>query len=292
MSGGAILHQSPEYVRAKQSHRPNAVTCARQFETIAREMRRTNNWRTVQRFLDVGCGVGLYTEYWHSRGARVTGIDADESQITVARARAEFDGVSIRYERAEADHLPFDDASFDIVFANSILEHVTNWEACVVEWIRVLEPGGLLWIETTNVLCPRQSEYRWLPMYSWWPRPLKGLVVRLAERYPALANHSSRPALHWFSYSRLRRFLVARGMLVRDRFDCMDLTRAGFAKRLLRKVALSSQAARAVAYVAVTPLVLLATKGPHARGMAEIPPNRPPDRMGPAGVRKAGEPDA
>ena len=87
MTRNSILYQSPEYVRAKQSHQPNPVTCARQFETIAREMRRTNNWRSNHRFLDVGCGVGLYAEYWHSRGAVVTGVDADESQVTVARDR-------------------------------------------------------------------------------------------------------------------------------------------------------------------------------------------------------------
>ncbi len=274
MSRDSILHQSPEYVRAKQVHQPDTVTCARQFETIAREMRRTNNWRNNPRFLDIGCGVGLYTEYWHARGAIVTGIDADESQVTVARARAQFDSASIRYERAEADRLPFDDASFDIVFANSILEHVANWEACLQEWIRVLAPGGLLWIETTNVLCPRQGEYRWLPLFSWWPGPLKSLIVRLAERYPALANHSSRPALHWFSYFRLRRFLQARGMTVRDRFDSMDATRAGLIKRLARRITLSSEAGRAAAYLAVTPLVVLATKGPPARDAARAHPDR------------------
>lgn len=274
MRPDSILYQSPEYVRAKQSHQPNVVTCARQFETIAREMRRTNNWRSNPRFLDIGCGVGLYTEYWHSRGAVVTGVDADESQVTVARARAEFDSASIHYERAEADHLPFDDASFDIVFANSILEHVANWEACVEEWIRVLAAGGLLWIETTNVLCPRQGEYRWLPLYSWWPGPLKSLVVRLAERYPVLANHSVRPALHWFSYFRLRRFLESRGMTVRDRFDCMDVTQAGLVKRLARKMALSSEAGRAAAYVAVSPLVVLAMKGSPPRGTAPARPDR------------------
>ncbi len=279
MNRESILHQSPEYVQAKQAHQPSTATCARQFETIAREMRRTNNWRPNHRFLDIGCGVGLYTEYWHSRGAVVTGIDADESQVTVARARAEFDSASIRYERAEADRLPFDDASFDIVFANSILEHVTDWESCVEEWIRVLAPGGLLWIETTNVLCPKQGEYRWLPLYSWWPRPLKNLVVHLAARCPALAHHSSRPALHWFSYFRLRRFLDARAMSVRDRFDCMDVTRAGLAKRLARRMALSSAAGRAAAYVAVTPLVVLATKGLQTRGAAARP-----DRVGSGGT--------
>ncbi len=282
MTRELVAQQSPEYVRAKQAAQPNTATCARQFDTIVREMQRTNNWRHDHRFLDVGCGVGLYTEYWHSRGARVTGIDADESQVVVARARAEFDSASIRYERAEADHLPFGDASFDIVFANSILEHVTNWEVCVEEWVRVLSPGGLLWIETTNVLCPRQGEYRWLPLYSWWPAPLKRLVVRLAERCPALSNHSARPALHWFSYFRLRRFLAARGMTVRDRFDCMDLTQAGFAKRLARHLALSSVAGRACAYVAVTPLVVLATKGPHAQGAFPSRPDRTePGKGGP-----------
>lgn len=61
-------------------------------------------------------------------------------------------------------------------------------------------------------------------------------------------------------------------MTVRDRFDCIDVTRAGLVKRFARKMALSSEAGRAAAYVAVSPLVVLATKQSPARGTARTRP--------------------
>jgi ubiquinone/menaquinone biosynthesis C-methylase UbiE len=252
--------QNQDYADRKEAVQPNDKACVSQFEAIKHEMQLANNWHAENKFLDIGCGVGAYAEYWNSRGLLVTGVDSNASQVAIARGRAVTNNLSIVYKRADAEHLPFGSGSFNIVFANSILEHVTDWEACVQEWIRVLMPGGVLWIETTNVLCPRQGEFRWLPFYSWWPELLKRHVVQLARRYPALVNYSTSPALHWFSYFKLRTYLQKRGFAVHDRFDCMDLRVAGFAKKLARRVALSCEAGRAFGYLFVTPLILLSTK--------------------------------
>ncbi len=265
--GGGRQQRFLEYLEKTQIPASKAAVLERNYQTIRREMERRDQWNPHGRFLDVGCGVGLYTEYWHSRGFIVSGVDAEEDLILRARTRAAVNGLSLRYETGRAERLPFEDHAFDIVFANSILEHVTDWERCLDEWVRVLAPGGLLWIETTNVLCPRQGEYRWLPVYSWWPGFLKRIVVSLARGpLPSLANYSPCPAVHWFSFVQLRQFLEARGLSVRDRFDCMDLTRVGPAKRLVRKLALSHGLGRRLAYLVVSPLVVLAARpmGEHA----------------------------
>lgn len=257
----------------QRNHFPQSKTAVleRHYQTIKREMERNGTWRRDARFLDVGCGLGLYTEYWQSRGLKVTGVDIDPDQISLARNRAEVKDLNIRYETAAAECLPFEDGSFDIVFANSILEHVTHWEHCLGEWIRVLTPGGLLWIETTDVLCPRQGEFRWCRLYSWWPGFMKHITVKLARGpLPSLANYSPCPAQHWFSYFQLRAVLEAQSLSVRDRFDCMDLAKAGLAKRMTRKLALANKVGRGLAYVLVSPLVILAVSPPVRRSAMNV----------------------
>jgi 2-polyprenyl-6-hydroxyphenyl methylase/3-demethylubiquinone-9 3-methyltransferase len=231
----------------------------RHYETISREMRRVGTWYDQARLLDVGCGIGVYAEFWRSRGLHVTAVDVDADQVRIAARRARERRLDIHYLVSSGDRLPFEAGAFDIVYANSLLEHVEEWERCLCEWIRVLSPGGLLWVETTNVLCPRQGEFRWLPMYSWWPSLLKGLVVRLAKGpLPALAHYSPCPALHWFSFFQLERFFRSEGMVVRDRFDCLDPRGIGRIKNLIRQAAVASRFGRRCAYLFVSPLVVIA----------------------------------
>ncbi len=250
-----------DYVHHTLTPESKVSVLEKHYDTINREMQRSGTWKEHARLLDVGCGHGLYSEFWHSRGMHVTGIDFDASHIAYASERARAHNWSIRYETGSADRLPFADRSFDIVYANSLLEHVEDWECCLTDWIRVLAPGGLLWVETTNILCPRQGEFRWLPFYRWWPGLLKGIAVRLARGpLPALANYTPCPALHWFSFFQLEKFLSDRGLSVRDRFDCLDVDKVGRAKRLVRNLAVSNRLARRAAYLLLSPLVVLATR--------------------------------
>jgi hypothetical protein len=95
------------------------------------------------------------------------------------------------------------------------------------ELMRVLAPGGLMLISTTNLLCPRQEEFT-LPAYSWYPPPLKRHYERLAKTTrPELANHAKYPAVHWFTYYGLRRHLAAHGFQTMDRFDVAALADRG-----------------------------------------------------------------
>ena len=250
-----------DYVCRTISHEHKAEILAKHYDTITREMQRLGTWRGDARLLDVGCGIGLYSEFWHTRGLEVTAVDVDADQIALAARRAQERQWGIHYHVASGDRLPFEAGSFDIVYANSLLEHVEDWECCLKEWIRVLAPGGLLWVETTNVLCPMQGEFRWLPLYSWWPPPLKTIAVRLARGpVPALANHTPCPALHWFSFFQLERFFGTYGLVVRDRFDCLDIAHAGAFKRLIRNVAVANRLGRRVAYLLISPLVVIATR--------------------------------
>src|SRR4028119_331012 len=67
------------------------------------------------RMLDVACGAGQISIPAARAGARVTGVDIATNSIEQARARAQDEGLDARFEEGDAEMLPYEDASFDLV---------------------------------------------------------------------------------------------------------------------------------------------------------------------------------
>lgn len=100
--------------------------------------------------LDIGCAGGFMAEELVKKGAKLTGIDPAEQAIEAARARADHMGQDIRYDVGVGEHLPYPDASFDIVVCVDVLEHVQDLDKVLAEVARVLRPGGLFLYDTIN----------------------------------------------------------------------------------------------------------------------------------------------
>ena len=94
--------------------------------------------------LDAGCGTGFLTFELAARGHRVTGIDFAPAMIAEARRKAAERSVSVRFEEADAEQLPFGRGSFDLAVSRHLLWTLPHPEAAIDEWIRVLRPGGRL----------------------------------------------------------------------------------------------------------------------------------------------------
>jgi len=182
---------------------------------------------------DIGCGAGAQAGLWAQLGHEVCGLDVNEALVAIAARRAAAAGLAIRFDVGTATALPYADASMNVCLLPELLEHVPDWEGCVGEAARVLKPGGVLYLSTTNVLCPVQQEFE-LPLYSWYPRPLKRRYERLAvTTRPELVNHARYPAVHWFSFYGLRDHLARLGFECLDRFDMVDATRSGAGARFV-----------------------------------------------------------
>jgi 2-polyprenyl-3-methyl-5-hydroxy-6-metoxy-1,4-benzoquinol methylase len=183
--------------------------------------------------VDIGCGAGTQTLLWAELGHRVRGLDVNAPLIAVAQARCRARGLPVTFDVGTATALPYEDESADVVLLPELLEHVDDWQRCLDEAARLVRPGGLLYLSTTNVLCPRQQEFE-LPLYSWYPAPLKRRYERLAvTTRPELVNHAKYPAVHWFSYYGLSRYLRSRGFNTLDRFDMLARQPLSAARRLL-----------------------------------------------------------
>jgi 2-polyprenyl-3-methyl-5-hydroxy-6-metoxy-1,4-benzoquinol methylase len=89
--------------------------------------------------LDVGTGTGRAALLLARSGARVTGIDASEAMLTVARQRAALDRVDAVFQLGDAHALAFPDRSFDGLVCLRVLMHTPQWRQCVTELCRVAD---------------------------------------------------------------------------------------------------------------------------------------------------------
>jgi 2-polyprenyl-6-hydroxyphenyl methylase/3-demethylubiquinone-9 3-methyltransferase len=88
--------------------------------------------------LDVGCGGGLMAEEFAGIGFKVTGLDRSRPSLDAARAHCGKTGLDIDYLEGEADALPFESRSFDVVSCCDVLEHVDEPQLVLAEIFRVL----------------------------------------------------------------------------------------------------------------------------------------------------------
>jgi SAM-dependent methyltransferase len=131
---------------------------------------RSHRWRTVDnsaayllpylkpglQLLDIGCGPGTITADFARRlgTVNVCGIDAAPDAITAAK-RGES---SVRFAVGDVYRLEFDDASWDIVHAHQVLQHLADPVAALKEMRRLVRPGGIVAV--------RDSDYA---SFTWYP---------------------------------------------------------------------------------------------------------------------------
>lgn len=141
-----------------------------------------------RRVLDVGCGVGMYTQAFQRETSHVFGVEIEHSRAREALGRA------ASVTEAVGEHLPFPADAFDIVFSHEVLEHVDDDRACVEEMVRVTRPGGRIVIFVPNRLYPFEThgvfwrgKYHFgnVPLVNWLPTPLRDRLAPHVRAYTA-----------------------------------------------------------------------------------------------------------
>lgn len=117
---------------------------SRHMETGAREFYERLQVAPGCRLLDVGCGSGQLALMAAKDGLDVTGVDIASNWVERARARAQAEGLPARFEEADAEALPFEDASFDVVASLIGAMFAPRPDLVAKELLRVCVPGGTI----------------------------------------------------------------------------------------------------------------------------------------------------
>ena len=141
--------------------------------------------------LDIGCGGGLLSEPMARLGANVTGIDASDKNIKIAKLHAKKNKLNINYFCSSPEKLKIK-KKFDVILNMEIVEHVENIELFLKSCSKLLKKDGIMFVATLNktlksyVFAIIGAEYvlRWLPIgtHDWEkfvkPEDLKNILSK------------------------------------------------------------------------------------------------------------------
>jgi SAM-dependent methyltransferase len=142
--------------------------------------------RPYGRSLELGCGTGFFTLNLKLAGVIEEGhvTDLSPGMVAVAQRNAHSLGFEVDGRVADAESLPYDDDSFDLVIGHAVLHHIPDVELALREVLRVLRPGGRFVFagEPTrygDIVARRLSRATWwlatratrLPVLAGWRRP-------------------------------------------------------------------------------------------------------------------------
>ncbi len=119
------------------------------------------------KLLDVACGSGQLALMAAKDGIEVTGVDIAGNLVERARARAQAEGLKVRFQEADAEALPFDDASFDVVTSLIGAMFAPQPNHVAKELLRVCVPGGMI------------------AMANWTPQGFVGQMFKSVSKFIA-----------------------------------------------------------------------------------------------------------
>lgn len=175
------------------------------------------------RSLDIGSGMGLFLISLNRHGFDACGVEPQDAHIVRSIENCKHMGFTPDVRQGSAEAIPFPDASFDVVVSNSILEHVMDWELSLAECVRVLKPGGVMYLASTNRQHPRQMEVKNFPFFSWLPHRLQRRYVDYCLRKrPDKLDYSPFPVRFFFTHRQLMKKLRELGTTALDRYDTFN----------------------------------------------------------------------
>jgi ubiquinone/menaquinone biosynthesis C-methylase UbiE len=176
--------ESPAFVSLQDWHR-NALSLSPSLSGL--------------KVLEVGCGVGDFAIYLADQGADVTAVDFSSQAIDLALEKSKAQNKVVHFQVADAQALPFEESSFDLVFSCECLEHIPNPQLGLSEFYRVLKPPGTLILTTEN--------YSNAMILSW--------IVCWFRKEPFNSGAGVQPIEHFFLFWRVKKMFKRAGFQVK-----------------------------------------------------------------------------
>lgn len=111
-----------------------------------------------KRTLELGCGMGFNAQRLAQCGARLVAMDLAPKAVRLTRERFALRGLPVHLLIADAEHLPFAEGAFELVFSSGVIHHSPDTQAAAREITHVLQPGGA----ATVMIYHRDS------IWFWW----------------------------------------------------------------------------------------------------------------------------
>ena len=167
----------------KPLHKFNPIRISYIKENIIKSFKIDNKKEPLKKIkiLDIGCGGGLLTEPLKRLGADITGIDASEKNINVAKLHAKKNNLQINYICSSPENFKTK-KKFDVILNMEIVEHVEDVNFFLKSCARLLKKDGIMFVATLNktlksyIFAIIGAEYilRWLPIGTHeWEKFLK-----------------------------------------------------------------------------------------------------------------------
>ena len=163
-----------------------------------------------EQVLEIGGGMGTDLAQFAQHGAHVTDVDLSIGHLELAQENFRHRGLQGRFVHQDAERLPFDDNSFDVVYSNGVIHHTPNTQSVVNEIYRVLRPGGkaiiMVYAENSlhywrNLVGMLGLDEAQLEQYS-----IGEIMSRSVERSD---NAAARPLVKVYTKKRLRGLFAA-----------------------------------------------------------------------------------
>jgi ubiquinone/menaquinone biosynthesis C-methylase UbiE len=225
--------------------------------TILKVLSRINlKYKTTKKsyILEMGAAQGLSLIGLRESGfENVFGIEPSPEALRNVKMISKIKQAEIKIKKGIAEKIPYSDNFFDLVIAESVLEHVLSPEMVFAEVSRVLKKRGAFYFSTTSIICPHQGEIRLFPLFSWYPDGLKKSIMRWSlKRCPILIGYTNYPALNWYSFRKVNKLAEQYGFSrVLSRWDLVDSSELKSVKSILRRRISASKLLRFLADLVV-----------------------------------------
>lgn len=157
-----------------------------------------------EQVLEVGGGMGTDLAQFARNGAIVTDVDLSGGHLQLAQENFRLRGLTGRFVHHDAETLPFDEDTFDVVYSNGVLHHTPNTKRAVAEILRVLKPGGraivMMYAENSLQYWRNLVWYYGLRGGDLASRSMADIMSRTVER----TGNEARPLVKVYTKPRLR----------------------------------------------------------------------------------------
>jgi SAM-dependent methyltransferase len=196
-----------------------------------------------KRVLEIGVGAGTDFIQWVRAGAQATGIDLTDQGISLVRERLQLEGLSAELRVADAEHLPFDSETFDVVYSYGVIHHTPNTIKAVQEIHRVLKAGGVARVMIYHL-------HSWVAWMIWTAHCAVRLQPWRSPRW-AIFHYLESPGTKAFTTGEARRMFASFSQMkittqlshgdllnvrpsAKYRSRLYDALRAGYPRRLVK----------------------------------------------------------